>query len=146
MRLLTLLMGVVGLCLITAVRADDAVKDEMKKLGGTWIATAQEKDGEKLPQTKDVNAPWLNLKSDGKYQYQNGDQKHKGSWKCDPNQSPCQMDLTPDDGKTKPMQCIYQQKDNQMQICISPPGKDRPSQFTTKQGTGQQCITYKKKR
>jgi uncharacterized protein (TIGR03067 family) len=146
MRLCTVLMAVVGLFLVTVARADDVVEKEMKKLAGTWIGVAQEKDGAQVT-TKDVDAPSLTLKPDGKYQYQNGDQKHQGTYKCDPSQKPAQIDLIPDDGKQKPVQGIYQHQDNgQLQVCIPPAGKDRPQQFTTKPGTGQQCITYKPKK
>jgi uncharacterized protein (TIGR03067 family) len=144
--MLVLFTAVIGFFAIAAVRADDAAKKEMEKLAGIWIVVQEEKDGTEVPTTKGVDAPTLNLKKDGKYQYQSGDQKHQGTWKCDTTQKPSQIDLTPDDGKTKPMQGIYQQQDdNQLQVCLSAPGKDRPSKFTTKQGTGQQSITCKKK-
>jgi uncharacterized protein (TIGR03067 family) len=136
----------VAVCLIGVVRADkeDAAKEEMKKLAGTWMAVEEEKDGQKPLPPK--GAPTLTIKPDGKYQYQSGDQQQQGTCKCDPSQKPCQLDLIPDDSKQKPMQCIYQQKDqNQLQICISPPGKERPKQFSTQQGSGQHCITYKRK-
>lgn len=144
MRLCAMLMVAMVAGFVVAAVKDDAT-DELKKLAGTWTAVEEEKDGKALT-SKGVDAPTLTIKPDGKYQYQSGDQKHQGTCKCDPSQKPCQCDLIPDDSKQKPMQCIYQQKDkDQLQICIAQPGKERPKQFSTQQGSGQHCITYKRK-
>jgi uncharacterized protein (TIGR03067 family) len=141
----TLLIASVGLFVVAVTRADDKDADELKKLAGTWIAVMQEKDGAELP-TKDVDNPQLTIKPDGKYQYQSGDQSQQGTVKCDSSSKPGKMDLVPDDSKQKPIQCIYQQNDKgQLQVCMGAPGKDRPKQFSTQKGTGQTCITYKKK-
>jgi uncharacterized protein (TIGR03067 family) len=143
-------MAVVGLFLVSVARADDASDKEMKKLAGNWVAVSQEKDGAQVT-TKDVDAPSLNLKPDGKYQYQNGDQKHQGTYQCtpsqNPSQKPSQIDFTPDDKTQKPIQGIYQtQPDNKLQVCIPSPGQQRPTQFTTKPNSGQTSITYQQKK
>jgi uncharacterized protein (TIGR03067 family) len=150
MRVCTVLMAVVAFCLVSVARADEAAEKEMKKLAGTWIGVAQERDGAQVT-TKDVDAPSLNLKPDGKYQYQNGDQKHQGTYQVNPSQNPSQkpnqIDLTPDDKNQKPVQGIYQQQDNgQLQVSLSSPGQQRPTQFQTKPNTGQTTITYKPKK
>jgi uncharacterized protein (TIGR03067 family) len=150
MRLWTVLVAVVAFCLVSVARADKASDDEMKKIAGNYVAVSQEKDGAPVT-TKDVDAPTLNLKPDGKYQYQNGDQKHQGTYQCTPSQNPAQkpsqIDLTPDDKTQKPVQCIYQQQDNgKLQVCIPSPGQQRPTQFQTKPNSGQTTITYQPKK
>lgn len=146
MRMHAVLVTVVAVGLIGIAKADkaeDAVKEEMKKLEGTWTAFEEEKDGTKF--FSGVQ-PILTIKPDGTYQCRGGGQYHQGQYKCDPSQTPHHLDLIPDDSKQKPIQCIYQQEDQkQLQICFSPPGKERPKQFSTQKGSGLYCITYQKK-
>ena len=79
-----------GLVLVATVRAgEDAAKKELKKLNGTWIAIALEKDGEKLGenQVKELKLA-LTLK-DGDYTVKiDGKVTDTGTAKVDPTKKP----------------------------------------------------------
>jgi uncharacterized protein (TIGR03067 family) len=133
-----------GLVLVATVRAgEDAAKEELKKLNGTWIVVALEKDGEK--QVKELKLQ-LTLK-DGDYTVKiDGKVIDTGTAKVDPTKKPKTVDIVPSQGenKGKAIQGIYEVDGDTFRECLDVQGKGRPTAFATKADSGQVLIVYKR--
>ena len=137
-----------GLVLVATVRAgEDAAKKELKKLNGTWIAIALERDGENLgeKQVKELKLQ-LTLK-DGDYTVKiDGKVIDTGTAKVDPTKKPKTVDIFPSQGedKGKTIQGIYEVDGDTFRECLDPRGKGRPTAFATKADSGQVLIVYQR--
>jgi uncharacterized protein (TIGR03067 family) len=121
-------------------------KAELKKLEGTWLPSAGEIGGRKLPDEQ-IKAIKLVI-ADGKYTVTVSGQDDKGTLKVDANAKPATMDIVgtegPNTGKTFP--AIYELAGDTLKICYALEGKDRPSKFETQAGTALFLVTYKRQK
>jgi uncharacterized protein (TIGR03067 family) len=147
--------GVAGLALALllggGVRADEkkadkaeAVKQEWKRLNGTWEFVRGVADGkEGLPPKEKATS----TVEDGKYTIKAGGKVvMEGTFKLDPTTSPKSLDDTPSRGpnKGKTYPAIYEVKGDTLRVCIAQPGKPRPKALESKAGSGHTLITYKR--
>jgi len=126
-----------------AVKAADA-KAELDKLTGTWTAVSIERDG--TPASSDQVAK-VKLVVDGEsYVYHSGDDKVEGKHMLDPSKSPKEIDAVrstgPDAGKT--IRGIYELDGDQFRVCLGTPGGERPTEFSTKAGSGHRLLVFKR--
>jgi len=133
------------LLLLPAVplRAADAPAGT-KELQGTWEAVASVRDGKDQPPDKGgmivamIEGDALTLKI--------GDQTRTATLKVDATKTPPTMDVLMEDGpqKGKTMKAIYQIKDDELKVCHGEPGADRPTEISSKEGSGLTVVTFKR--
>jgi uncharacterized protein (TIGR03067 family) len=119
--------------------AEDAKKD-LAKLEGTWEASSaihdgKETDAEALKKLK------LTVK-DGNYTLDRGKDTLKGTLKVDSSKTPRTIDAVRADGSA--IHGIYELSGDVFKVCFAGPKKDRPTEFTAKEGTGNQMTVWKR--
>jgi uncharacterized protein (TIGR03067 family) len=146
--------GVAGLALallLGGVRADEkegdkaeAVKEEWKRLNGTWGVVRLVVDDKEVPVPK--GKVTLTLK-DGKFTDRVGDKVlGEGTAEIDPTTSPKSLDIRATSGpnKGKSSLAIYEVKGDTLRVCWAAPGKPRPKKLESKEGSGHDLFTYKR--
>ena len=114
-------------------------------MDGTWTAAFTEFDGKKADGAKKADVK-LTVRGDKYTIHFNGTQVATGTIKLDAAKTPRQIDVATDEGesKGKTMTGIYEIKGDTMRVCLAQSGKDRPTEFRTKEGSMQVLITYKR--
>jgi uncharacterized protein (TIGR03067 family) len=132
----------------TIGRCDDDEKDKkaLAEMSGTWVPTAAELDGEKLPE--DAYKSIKLVLENEKYTVTVGEQVDEGTVKLDLESDPTGMEIKgtkgPNEGKTIP--AIYELHDDTLKVCYNLEGKKRPTEFKTKAGSKHYLITYKREK
>jgi uncharacterized protein (TIGR03067 family) len=132
-----LLLVVTGL----TAAADDkekAIKEDRKKYEGTWQVISLEVDGNKSPEDDAGKITVVN-EADGKWAIEvEGKVIARGTSEIDPTKKPRAVDLTvtEGDGKGQTALGIYEFSDDTRKVCLAPAGKDRPTEFSSKAGSG----------
>jgi uncharacterized protein (TIGR03067 family) len=147
-----LAVAAVGLVLVAAdAPKKDVVKDELAKLQGTWRLVAMEANGEKAPDEQVKNV--VRKITGDKYEVtRDGKPAGKGTMAVDPTKSPKTVDAeatvpTPDGGtRTINISGIYEFDGDTMKTCLADPGKERPTEFSTKEGSGHRLFVWKKEK
>lgn len=125
---------------------EDAIKKDRKLMAGTWRVLSIERDGKKttaeqLEKTRSI------FSADGSAMVQReGKTIIKGNFKIDPTKKPKQSEATYTEGelKGKTVLGIYEVDGDSMRICYALPGKDRPTEFSSKEGSGHVLLVYKR--
>ena len=134
---------VIGILAAVTVRAADSDKKELDKLTGTWTAVSIEHDGKKASE-EDAKKVKLTVKGEH-YTLQTRDQMIEGTHKLDATKKPKQIDAMrtkgPDAGQT--LKGIYELDGDTFKACFAPAGKDRPTEFATKEGDDYRLMTFK---
>lgn len=137
---------VVGVGVLTAGGDNDAIKKDRKKMEGTWRVISYQKDGKKTP-AEQLEKTRSIFNADGTAMVQReGKTIAQGNIKIDPSKKPKQSEAIYTEGelKGKTVLGIYDIDGDNMKICFSLPGKDRPTEFSSKPDSGQVLITYKR--
>ena len=133
------------LCLLApaTLRSAEAVKGD-KDLDGDWEAVSMIRDG-KEGKPPGENKMVVTIKGDA-ITFKQGDDDHKGTIKVDTSKTPKTMDLMPEDGpaKGKTLVGVYEIKGDELRVCHGEPGKDRPAELSSKEGSGLMLITFKR--
>jgi uncharacterized protein (TIGR03067 family) len=146
LSLVSLFAGV-GL-LAAADDAKEAGKKDQEALKGTWTIVSAERDGRKFTeaQLKGVVGTF----DEGKVSVQRqGQTIFEGTVKLDPTKKPKAIDVTQTsegDNKGKTFPGIYEIEGDMMKVCSVDPGKERPTQFSGKAGSGQFLRVYKREK
>jgi uncharacterized protein (TIGR03067 family) len=124
----------------------DAAKDDLKKMDGTWTLVSGEEEGQKLSDSTLKTAKAV-IKGD-KHDVKVGDKTYVGTHKVDPSKKPKTIDAMDTEGtnKGKTSLGIYELKDDEFKVCFAPPGKERPKEFTTKAGSGNILHVWKREK
>ncbi len=131
----------------TARPQDEASKKDLQAMEGTWTVVVHEADGKKLSAEEAKKADSKLIVKAGKYTVYFGDKEiAAGTIKLDAAKTPKQIDAIADEGPGKGMAMpgIYEIKGDAMRVCFAQPGKDRPREFRTQEGTGQLLLGYKR--
>lgn len=123
---------------------DEAIQKDRKLMAGTWRVLSIERDGKKttaeqLEKTRSI------FSADGSAKVQReGKTIIQGKIKIDPTKKPKQSEATYAQGelKGKTVLGIYEVDADNMRICYALEGQDRPTEFSSKPGSGQVLITY----
>lgn len=137
---------VVGILIAVDTPKGDAAKEELKLLEGSWLCESVYDGTEKEPTPKkELKKITLAINGDKMVQ-KDGEHSESGTIKIDPSQKPKKIDVTLLDGpkKGKTGLGIYRLDGDTLTMCLSVPGKDRPSDFPDKPGPGQITTVWKR--
>jgi len=126
---------------------DEAIKKELAKMKGTWKAVSLEIDGNKPIPDDMLEKLQCVIDADGKGTVQfDGATILAATNKIDPTKKPKTLDATFTEGdmKGETSLAIYELKDDTLKYCRATPGKDRPTEFSSKPGSGQTLVVYKR--
>lgn len=123
--------------LVTNVGAGDDTKANkaLKKLEGTWVLVSGEQNGKEL--SEEVIKGAKLVIAGNKHTVTIGNDTIVGTHKVDASVKPHTIDAS-DDGKK--MHGIYEIKGDQFKVCFAEDSKDRPKEFTGKEGSG--CFVH----
>ena len=145
MRWHTLMVFAVGL-LIGAAGPNEA-KKELQTFQGTWVLVSAERDGKKQAEGKGIKLQIMGNKY-SLTQESSAVIGHKGTFSLDPAKNPKATDVTvtegPDKGKT--FLGIYELSSDDYKVCFAPAGKDRPTEFSSKPGSGNILQVWKREK
>jgi uncharacterized protein (TIGR03067 family) len=133
MKLRFLLMLAVGLA-IAGDEAKEAAKKELDDLQGDWLLVSAMRDGKDMPQDM-VKALKNAIKGDQFTITCDGKTLEEGTLKLDTTKKPKQIDMAIGEGKPTVLG-IYQLTGDSYRLCYARPGKDRPKEFSAREGTG----------
>ena len=129
------MFGILGLffgCLVIATHAQDDSEKELKNTEGVYVMVSGELKGDNLPE-KTVKTATLTMEGD-KHLVKVGDDTIIGTHKLAPAKKLKEIDSTDTEGphKGKTTLGIYKLENGEFTVCFAAPGKDRPTEFTTK--------------
>ncbi len=143
MRATPLLAGALDLLLTLSAAAADA-PTELEKFTGTWLAVSITNDGK---ETNRDDVKKVVLVVDGaKYTLLGTTGLVKGTHKLDASKTPKTIDATRSVGadKGKTIKGIYELSGASFKVCLAAPGKDRPTSFDAKEGSGNRLLVFKR--
>ena len=124
------------------VAADNPGKGDLDKLSGTWLTVSLVSDGKTLVGEKDPpkKGPATKLAYEGnKWMVKVGDKTvAMGIFKIDATKTPKEIDIMDESGmkNDKTKLGIYELDGDSYKYCLAPAGKPRPTEFTSKEGSG----------
>ena len=123
----------------------DAAKEDLKKLQGEWAPTAIQINGEKAPDKKLARTK-LVVKDDKFTALEDNEVSDESTARLDPAQDPKAVDLafTAGPDKDKSVQGIYKLDGNVLTVCVAEPGKERPKELSSAEGSGQILLVFKR--
>jgi uncharacterized protein (TIGR03067 family) len=136
---------IAGLVLVGAARAEDATRKEMSKLEGEWSMVSGEANGQSMP--RDSVKSGKRVAKDGETTVTIGGQVYlKAKFSIDPTKKPKAIDYTMTEGPTKGKTHlgIYELDGDTVKFCFAAPGKDRPTDFTAKEGSERTLSVWKR--
>jgi uncharacterized protein (TIGR03067 family) len=109
---------------------------------GTWQLVSAITDGKPTP--ADIVSKIHVVIKDGKHSVYFKEEvlAHQIPFKVDTTRTPFEATDTLPDGKV--IKGIYKLDDNTLTSCVAQPGKDRPTEFASKPGTGHTLRTFKR--
>ena len=140
-----MLVAVIGCVLLGAGEQSEQVKKEMALLQGEWSMVSGEIDGKAMPDEFLKGAKRV-AKGDETTVVIAGQVFMKATFTIDPAKKPKTIDYAMTDGfsKGKKQLGIYEIEGETVKFCFASPGKDRPSDFTTKEGSGRTLSVWKR--
>jgi uncharacterized protein (TIGR03067 family) len=116
---------------------DDAVKNELKRHQGTWIATASTFDGQNAPE--EVVRSIKRIVTDDHVVWERNGKRFAGTkFALDSTTEPRTIDVIPDGGRNRGERIlgIYKLDGDTLTICMAAPGQPRPREFKADKGSG----------
>ena len=132
-RLLSLLVLVLAAALACA---QDEAKNDLDKFQGNWAVESVSVEGKELP--AEVVMSFKMSFKENDYTVLIGPDKTEGIFRVDASKNPKTIDIIPDNGpdRGRKQMGIYQFDGDKLKICAAQPGKDRPTNFDTKDKVG----------
>lgn len=140
----TLAVLVVGLLL----GADDAKKDDKdkdeNKIQGAWTVVSMEHGGQKAPE-EEAKGITVTFQAGGKVMFKFPDKEISGTYKLDASKKPKQITMESEGEKT--LHGIYKFDGENLSICVvEGDADDRPTEFSTKEGSKARLVVLKKEK
>jgi uncharacterized protein (TIGR03067 family) len=136
----------VAVCMLVAAdKPSDAVKKEMAKLNGEFSMVSAERDGMAVPDELVKTGKRVTKNGETNVSI-NGNVVMKAKFTIDPTKKPKTIDYTILEGGNKDQMVpgIHEIDGDTIKFCFSAPGKDRPMDFTAKEGSGRTLSTWKR--
>jgi uncharacterized protein (TIGR03067 family) len=133
------------LVLVGAGGAQDAVKKEMALLEGEWSMVSGEANGFSMPE--EMVKSGKRVARDGETTISMGGRVYfKARFSIDPTSRPKAIDYRMTEGPTKGKTHlgIYKLDGDTLEFCFAAPGKDRPTDFTAKEGSQRTLSVWKR--
>jgi uncharacterized protein (TIGR03067 family) len=141
------LIGASVACLIVAgtVVGQDANKKEMALLDGEWSMVSGQANGQDMPK-EFVNTGKRVAKDDEVTIKIGGQVFFKAKFTIDATKKPKTIDYVMTEGFTKGQKQlgIYELDGDMVKFCFAAPGKDRPTDFTAKEGSQRTFSVWKR--
>lgn len=137
---------VLAVCLLLGADSpQDAVKKDLAQLEGDWTMVSGEIDGQAMPEAYLKGARRVSRDAETTVTI-NSQLFMKAKYSVDPGKTPKTIDYTMTDGPTKgkTQLGIYELDKDTVKFCFGSPGKDRPTDFTAKPGSGRTLSVWKK--
>lgn len=129
-------------------RADDnALKSELKRHQGTWIATSSTFDGQKAP--VDIVRSIERIVADDHVVWKRDGKQFAGTKiVLDSTKEPNTIDVIPDGGPNRGERIlgIYKLEQDTLTICMAAAGNSRPTEFKAEKGSGWTLQTFKREK
>jgi len=125
----------------------DAIKTDLTLLSGEWQMVSGERDGQALPEA--LVQSGKRVVKDGETTVTIGDMLFmKAKVAVDPTKKPKTIDynVLEGSGKGKKVLGIYEIDGDTVKFCFAAPGKDRPTEFQSKEGSGHTLSVWKRKK
>lgn len=127
---------------------DEAIKKDRKQIEGTWRVVAVVVNGDKA---KEEDAKKLTVVngSDGTWSLRSEDKEiSKGTSTIDPTKKPRTIDFTVTEGGGKGNQHlgIYEPGEKSRKLCFTPPGKERPTEFSSTPGSEYILVMFEREK
>ena len=125
--------------------AQEPPKKEQDLIQGTWLVVRAVHDGHPYPADKTKSCK---LTIGGDKLTVHGDKGMESILKLDAVKNPKVIDITPSDGpdKGKVLQGIYETNGDELRICFSKPGRERPTEFASKENSGIVLVELKREK
>ena len=123
--------------LIAAVSGDDATREDLEKFHGKWSLTSVERDGKKTP-PEELAEIKLTIQAN-KFVLRKGPVVvSEGTFTLDPARKPKEIDetITAGPNRGKVFKAIYEIDEKHHTICFAAAGRERPTEFSSKPGSG----------
>ena len=144
--LLILSLVAIGPC--SAADPDgDAIKNELKKHQGTWVATSSIHDDQPAPEA--IVRSIKRIVTDDHVVWERDGKRFAGTKiELDPSREPRTIDLIPDGGpkRGEHVPGIYKLEGDVLTICTAGPGQPRPKKFQASKGSGCTLQTFQRER
>lgn len=130
-----------------AKAADDVSRADLEKLQGEWVMVSAQRDGKEMPAEEAAKMLRV-VKGDGYVLTRDDKVVAKGTIKLDASKTPRAIDVTRSegDGAGKSALGIYEVDGDMQKVCLAQPGKDRPTEFSAKEGSGHTLAVWKRKK
>jgi len=133
---------------LSAVKAPAAEPEKGKtdadRIQGTWSVESVEQRGKKEPEDK-VRDAKVTFAADGKGTVQMGTKEKAFRYALDPTKKTREIDITgAEGGKEEVFKGIYMLDGDMLTICFAHPPEDRPTDFTTQEGSTRHIMVLKR--
>jgi uncharacterized protein (TIGR03067 family) len=141
------LFAVAVLVSLDIATAQDAAKKEMAQLDGEWAMVSGEANGMAMPMA--MVSTGKRVAKDGETTISVAGQLYfKAKFSIDPTKKPKAIDYMMIEGPTKgkTQLGIYELEGDTVKFCFAAPGKDRPAEFASKEGSQQTLSVWKREK
>jgi uncharacterized protein (TIGR03067 family) len=141
-----LLLG--GLTATTAAADDDESKKDLAKMQGDWAGVSMMRDGQAFPDD-DAQALFRTVKDNHYTVYRYRKTIGKGTFTIDATKKPHTIDSTPEPPpgmEAKPVLGIYEWDGENLRTCYAAQGKERPTEFASKAGSGHTLSVWRREK
>jgi uncharacterized protein (TIGR03067 family) len=131
----------------TVADARKAAREDLKKLQGAWLRIAMEHEGDDVPVDPDRESVAI-YEDDTLTLVNGGEAYRRGIVTLDATKNPRAMNTWDLNGPfaDATLAGIYELKDDTLRVCFARPGNARPTEFTSKRGSGFLVCVYKRKK
>lgn len=127
--------------------ADEASRKDLECMQGDWAMESFVRDGDKLSDD-DAQSLFRNVKGNDYTVFLFDKPIGKGTFQIDATKKPKTIDSFPAGApdKSKPIRGIYELDGDTLRVCYGAPGKDRPTEFASKPGSGHTLQVLKREK